>query len=102
MSLLKPPRVLDALAAIKRIKRGMGDVKIAQSSLLLCGAGVALMCFRVCDSCSYMDTSGMVHDNIFCCLGPPFMVFLGVIGLAITLILKIIIWIQQYKSRIIK
>ncbi|MEI8055559.1 MAG: hypothetical protein WCH10_06160 [bacterium] len=77
-------------------------ISLSISSLLLCGAGAALMCFRVCDSCSYMDTSGMVHDNIFCCLGPPFMVFLGVIGLAMIAILKIIIWIKQYKSRIIK
>ena len=63
--------------------------------LLLCGTGVMLIFFNLCDGCAHLDANGMVHDNIFCCLGPPLMVFLGAIWLVVLLVLKIIGWIKQ-------
>ena len=69
--------------------------KILISSLLLFGISGLLMLFKVCDRCSYIDTSGIVHDNAICCLGPLLMVFLGIIGLTAVLILKIITWIKN-------
>lgn len=66
--------------------------------ILLCCIGVMLICFNVCDICAYLDANGMVHDNIFCCLGPPFIVFLGIVWLVVALILKITSRIKQLRK----
>lgn len=75
---------------------------IAILSALLCSIIFALMFFRVCDWCSCVNSAG-VDNNIPCCLLTLiYIMCLGIIGLAVALILKIIIWVKQLRQSMSK